>query len=343
MTAVAAGEPAAATSTRLTSQSAAAPSWSAWESLGGQLGQRPVATSWGQDRLDVLLVGPDGSNWDRWYDAVNGWQWTQLYGQSSSELGAATNPALPHYLDIFERTPYTIDLSTGLYGNHLHVDTYYDTWTVLPGSTGDLAAEASGVMWPNYDHVYVEGTDHQLWQWQYNFPAVCCAGGGWVGARGGRLSSAPSAVRVSNNGVNEDVVFVRGTDLALWYWSSVSGWHPAGGKLGSKPNAVWTGIGSPDAFVRGTDGALWHFSATTGNWESIGGQIIGVPSVVGFDVFVEGTDHVLWHASYSAMSWHWEALGGSLTTPPSAVSWGFGRFDVFARGPDGTLWHRFYQ
>src|SRR5947199_8204076 len=118
MTAVAAGEPAAATSTRLTSQSATAPSWSAWESLGGQLGQRPVATSWGQDRLDVLLLGPDGANWDRWYHAVNGWQWTQLYRQSLSELGADPHPALPHYLDSFQRNTDTLDLSTGLYGAH---------------------------------------------------------------------------------------------------------------------------------------------------------------------------------------------------------------------------------
>ena len=317
--------------------------WSAWESLGGKLGQRPVAASWGQDRLDVLVVGTDGSNWDDSYDLVNGWQWTSLNSQSSSELSPATNPALPHYLDVFERTPFGIDLSTGTYGNHLYVDTYHDAWGQLPGRTGNLAAEPSGLMWPNYDRVYVEGTDQQLWHWQYNFPVPCCAGGGWVGSVGGRLSSAPAAVRVINNTMNEDVVFVRGTDLALWYWSSISGWHAAGGKLGSKPNVVWVGNGSPDAFVQGTDGALWHFSATAGTWESIGGRIIGVPSAVGFDVFVEGTDHALWHASYDGTSWHWEDLGGFLTTPPSAVSWGSGRFDVFARGPNGDLLHRFYQ
>ena len=46
---------------------------------------------------------------------------------------------------------------------------------------------------------------------------------------------------------------------------------------------------------------------------------------------------------YDGTSWHWEDLGGFLTTPPSAVSWGSGRFDVFARGPNGDLLHRFYQ
>ena len=35
----------------------------------------------------------------------------------------------------------------------------------------------------------------------------------------------------------------------------------------------------------------------------------------------------------------WEALGGSITSKPTAVSWGGRRLDVFARGQNNHLWH----
>jgi hypothetical protein len=38
----------------------------------------------------------------------------------------------------------------------------------------------------------------------------------------------------------------------------------------------------------------------------------------------------------------WESLGGELTSPPAAVSWGEGRIDVFVRGTDRALWHKWF-
>jgi murein DD-endopeptidase MepM/ murein hydrolase activator NlpD len=39
----------------------------------------------------------------------------------------------------------------------------------------------------------------------------------------------------------------------------------------------------------------------------------------------------------------WEALGGTLTSAPSAASWAPGREDVFVRGTDNALWHRWWD
>jgi hypothetical protein len=43
--------------------------------------------------------------------------------------------------------------------------------------------------------------------------------------------------------------------------------------------------------------------------------------------------------SRATLPGRWESLGGVLTSPPSAVSWGVGRLDVFAKGTDSACWH----
>jgi len=35
----------------------------------------------------------------------------------------------------------------------------------------------------------------------------------------------------------------------------------------------------------------------------------------------------------------WESLGGTLTSPPSVVSWGNNRLDVFGLGTDSACWY----
>jgi hypothetical protein len=44
------------------------------------------------------------------------------------------------------------------------------------------------------------------------------------------------------------------------------------------------------------------------------------------------------------MAWGgWESLGGVITSPPTAVSWGSDRLDLFANGTDSALWHRWWD
>src|SRR6266545_1782557 len=59
------------------------------------------------------------------------------------------------------------------------------------------------------------------------------------------------------------------------------------------------------------------------------------------DVFARGASNQLLHRWYAYGWWSgWENLGGTLSSAPSAVSWGFGRVDVFARGASNQLLHR---
>ncbi len=60
------------------------------------------------------------------------------------------------------------------------------------------------------------------------------------------------------------------------------------------------------------------------------------------------TEFPFWTASGvvlpSFVGWHgWESLGGSITSKPSAVSWGPNRIDVVARGLDSAVWHRWWD
>jgi hypothetical protein len=46
--------------------------WSAWESLGAELGSDPEAISWARNRIDVFARGTNDALWHKWYDG--GWK-----------------------------------------------------------------------------------------------------------------------------------------------------------------------------------------------------------------------------------------------------------------------------
>jgi hypothetical protein len=61
------------------------------------------------------------------------------------------------------------------------------------------------------------------------------------------------------------------------------------------------------------------------------------------DAFARNSSNQLIHRWYHYGAWSsWENLGGTLTSAPTAVSWGPGRIDVFARGGSKQLIHRWY-
>ena len=130
--------------------------------------------------------------------------------------------------------------------------------------------------------------------------------------------------------------------------------------LTSDSSAVSWGDGRIDVFARGSGDRLWHRWYIRGQgwsvWETLGGVLNSGPGVSSWaegrlDVFALGTDNKLKHKWYiRGQGWFpngpWENLGAppglSLTSDPSAVSWGDGRVDVFARASDDGLWHRWY-
>ena len=136
-------------------------------------------------------------------------------------------------------------------------------------------------------------------------------------------------------------------DPASW-----GGWESLGGVLTSPPKVVTWGRDRLDVFAVGTDSALWHRSrdaAEWGAWESRSAARSSrrprssPPAPACFaDVFALGTDHALWHRWWDGAEWRgWEPLGGVLSSPVTAASWG--RLDVFGLGEDHAVWHRWWD
>ena len=149
----------------------------------------------------------------------------------------------------------------------------------------------------------------------------------------------------------ESDAFVQGSDNHLWYWSSATGWHLAGGVLADKPAAIVSGPGRLEAFVRGTDQALWHWSnatGATGAWDGAGGRIANRPTAVSLglprlDAFVQGTDNNLWHARSSGTGWQWEQLLGASTGIDPAATVSTTQINIYVRNSDLSLWYRNLQ
>jgi hypothetical protein len=229
-----------------------------------------------------------------------------------------------------------------------------------------IASVTSGAV--NRLDIFARGLDngafHRWWD-----------GGAWQGweARGGALAGQPSVIA---RGANLDV-FYRGTDNALWHlaWDG-SQWLPAeslGGLLNGDPTAVSWGANRLDVVMPGADGAVWHrwWNGTTwGGWESLGivhdlvagaagqsqefpegfaGRVVATTWGAGrLDVFATDQIGFLWHRAFDGTRWAaWGELAGpsagkgslSVTSDPSAVSWGPGRVDVFVRLSDNAMWH----
>lgn len=163
---------------------------------------------------------------------------------------------------------------------------------------------------------------------------------------------------------------MRGSDGTLYTraWSAGSAGNPGGwgpfSQLGSDqivgaPVAIARGADQLDVFTVGADRAI-HVRSWSGSppgsgqplggkmaWSadrSLGGQVIGTPSVVSGDashlaVFARGTDGALWAASFHGGSWSAMTQVGPepFLGNPSAVASGLGRIDVFVRGTDDAL------
>jgi len=195
--------------------------------------------------------------------------------------------------------------------------------------------------------------------WQY------LSAGGWS------MASAPA---VSNRGTNgsyaRDVFGLTSTDLIhQWTNSDASSvgvaeqvGHPIGitGLVGTPASVSWGGSADRiDVFARGTDNALWHISYTTSggwsSWDSLGGTLACDPTVASWgtdrlDVFTCDTSNHLVHKYWNGSSWSgWEGgatladSGQTLTSAPSAVSWGSGRIDIFARDTNNNLIQKAYD
>jgi probable HAF family extracellular repeat protein len=274
--------------------------WSAWESLGGYVTERPAVIADSAGRL-VVFAGAheDHTLWYRRQNAAGtrDWSdWASLGGFISSAPAAALNAdgridvVAGSGAEIWEIT----ETSTGSWGQ----------WQKLGDDAGDapvIAPDADGSL-----EVFVVSNDKTL---QYLVQAV--PNGNWQSwhTLGGGVSGVP-AVTLDAAGTLE--VYVRGVDKAVWRTVQTSGsrgWSPLGslgGVISGSPSVALNVDGRVEVFAIGSDDGLWHTSQT-----SVG-------------------------AGWS----NWTLLGGLFKPPPFSVRNSDGTVAVVATGTNGSVYYK---
>lgn len=160
-------------------------------------------------------------------------------------------------------------------------------------------------------------------------------------------SSGVAAARTQSG----TMVFVRGTDGAVWFRSPDSGpdFASLGGRILYGLAVTSWGGNRLDVFVVGTDRHLYHnggsFYGPWNGWEDLGGRLTASPAAVSFssgtlDIYGRGDDNQLWSMAWTGSGWtSWVPRGGGLTSAPGAVVDPDNRqATVGVRGADGALW-----
>jgi hypothetical protein len=194
--------------------------------------------------------------------------------------------------------------------------------------------------------VYARGGDNAIWY--RNWASGPGEWGAWQSLTG-RATGAPGVTCVGD-GSGEPVVYVRGTDGAMWRRTASTAWATRGGNLTSDPAGLASSGGicpaAEHAFALGGDGAVWEWTAT--GWLRVGGRSTVAPSATllpdgGIDLFVRGTNNVAYvaHRDAGATSFGpFEVIGGTFTSPVTGFVDTTEPADrlVLGIGTDGSLW-----
>jgi hypothetical protein len=246
--------------------------------LGGQLIEGPAAVVAAPGVLrptSALVVfgrGTDNAVWWR-HQTLSGWSpWTSLGGVLTFGPAAASNPNGQFgQIAVFARgTDGAIWLRSFVAGT-------WTPWHVLPGGFSDPTF--IGKLLPGTGPAAVDDTGgNQLLtavgadRGTYLLGNV--DGFGFAGLPLGGQTSTNPAVTVA---ADQAVVFVRGTDNALWYKSgpvplqslaSFAPWRSLGGRLTSGIAATTVPGGKTYLLALGTDNQVW---VRTGTWPTMGG------------------------------------------------------------------------
>jgi hypothetical protein len=176
--------------------------------------------------------------------------------------------------------------------------------------------------------VFARGTDNAVWYRE--FVGARGSWGPWTRLGGKRALGAPGVTCLGGR-ASSPIVFIRGTNGALWQRSlSGGGWVSRGGHLASPPAPLPAVAGKCpgrlDVFALGTDHKVREF---TGTWHRVGGKAASAPAAVRLpsgetDLFIRGTDNALWMNVRvpGALTWQgWHRIGGFLTSAPTATIW----------------------
>ncbi|MBW4506075.1 MAG: S8 family serine peptidase [Scytonematopsis contorta HA4267-MV1] len=219
--------------------------WGEWTSLGGFALSAPAAVSWGEDRIDVFIIGQkrqllrkfwDGTCWSEWEDLGG------LFKQGVTVCSWGVNR-----LDVF-----AVGADNAMY--HKYWDgTCWSEWISLGGLC--LSSPAAVSSEPNRIDVFVRADDHAIYRktwdgtaWSSNWESL---GGLWI--------YSPAAVTWSEKRLD---VFAIGTNNAMHrkYWDGLnwSAWESLGGTSISSPAVVARGKNTLETFVVGGDNAIYR-------------------------------------------------------------------------------------
>ncbi|KAL8714960.1 MAG: hypothetical protein Q9225_006476 [Loekoesia sp. 1 TL-2023] len=309
-------------------------------------------TSWGANRIDLLLTGSDNGIYHKLWD---GKDW----------IPGATNfdKAIPGTWVgnsvYFSRQPDSIDaLAVSTNGKLYHIA--YDTkggWQE-PVSLGGKWVGPPCAVKQSKDRfdVLMVGLAGALYHKVFDGGFKPTAEGQWKDL-GGKWFAALSAV---SKGTATTSIYGLGIDNAIWEakWNDQPSnkFTNLGGTMLEPPVAVSWDEGRVDLFGRGTDAQLWHrwFDGKAWHpakdWERLrDGYLIAQPKAVSWrknrlDVFGVFSDRSLVHCYYDGKSWNgWTKLGGVCLQIDAVVSRTVNRIDVFYRGVDNVSYHKWYD
>jgi hypothetical protein len=157
-------------------------------------------------------------------------------------------------------------------------------------------------------------------------------------------------------------LFGLGLDYAMYhkrFWGafdqndSQTPWQRLDGIFTSAPAAIGWANERVDVFGLGLDHAMYQKTAIgngawTAQWQRLGGTFTSAASLVvtgnRLNLFARGNDYTLRGNQSDGTTWFgFQNHGGSLASPPVAVSWGPNRIDLFAIFNDRALWHRWWD
>lgn len=292
------------------------------------------ATSWGTNRLDMFVAGPDSALWTKsWtgnflvppFDKL--WiGWNQLLPNPIASTPVAASRG-PNSIDVLVRGTDDVPYHTQWDG------TKWLNWEPL-GPEKILFSPAVVARGLNRLDVFVHGTDHALYTKSWD-------GQSWSGYTQLAPNAIASSPAAASWGPDRMDVFVQGTDNALytksWNGTAWSGYTQLGSnQIASSPAVVAWGANRLDVFVRGTDNALytksWNGSAWSGYSQLSPSPIADDPAAASsgpnlIDVFVRGTDNNLYTKSWNGILWSdYQSMGQpsfpALPAIPSCINFG---------------------
>jgi hypothetical protein len=218
-----------------------------WNRIGGQIFGTPAATTWGADRLDIVVAGLDGAVYhkawdtDTWYPGPGHDEWDRLGGTVIASPTAISWG--PDRLDIFG-----VGTDNGVYHKWWGDSDWRpdplnpDVWEALgsPDASG-VFSTPTVVSWGlGRLDVFVVGSDTSMYHKAFE-------GGTWYPdgqdnweRLGGNFAGAPAAVCWGPDRID---IFASGIDAQLWhkFWDGSNwgpdptipnGWEEIGGKIG---------------------------------------------------------------------------------------------------------------